>query len=164
MGIPQHSRYLVERLLHSYCARVCPPTARHTVLLGYTFDGDHAFIHEWRAMYGVAALRQPAFVARFTYLEHERIWQLESRARDTWQKHGRLNRSRSFLELLREFDADPEGEFWGRIDGKSLRWCQSAGRCPGCEQRYATILGLGASHTPRPNHDSGPVLKNCTEG
>jgi hypothetical protein len=46
------------------------------------------------------------------------------------------------VELLREFDADPAGLFWGRIDGKSLRWCRSEGRCAPCEARYCAILGM----------------------
>lgn len=160
MGIPQHSRYLVERLLQAYCDRICPPTARHTVLLGYTLNEAHAVIHEWCALHGVDQLRIPRPVARFSYLTREQLWQLESRPQGRWQRHSRLCQSRSFIALLREFDADPLGEFWGRIDGKSLRWCRSAGRCQGCEQRYAAILGLGATLAPGPSSNDGTV-KNC---
>jgi hypothetical protein len=163
MGIPQHSRYLVDRLLQAYCARVCPPTARHTVLLGYTLESDHAVIHEWRAICGVDHLRRPEPVAKFSYLAQDRVWELSSRQHGSWQRHARLHRSASFIDLLREFDADPMGEFWGRIDGKSLRWCQSAGRCQRCEQRYGEILGLGASVAPRPNDLKEPRLKNYSE-
>lgn len=145
MGIPQHSRYLVERLLQAYCARICPPTARHAVLLSYTVDEQQALIHESRALLGVNHLRLPIPVARFSYSEADKLWQLERRSKHGWRKHSRLSRSRSFIELLREFDADPRGEFWGRIDGKSLRWCRAAGRCQDCESRYAEILGLGAT-------------------
>jgi hypothetical protein len=59
-----------------------------------------------------------------------------------------LPSSRSFIELLREFDADPAGLFWGRIDGKSLRWCRSEGRCAPCEARYCGVLGLRPSVPP----------------
>lgn len=163
MGIPQHSRYLVERLLQAYCERICPPTARHTVLLGHTLTDSHAVIHEWRRVCGVEQLRIPVPVARFGYLAREQLWQLESRPQGRWKKHARLHQSRSFIDLLREFDADPLGEFWGRIDGKSLRWCRSAGRCQNCEHRYAEILGLGATLAPRPTDDTRTV-KSCSEG
>ena len=163
MGIPQHSRYLVERLLQAYCERICPPTARHTVLLGYVLNDTHAVIHEWRALCGVEQLRVPGAVARFGYLERSQLWQLESWPHGHWQRHSRLFQSRSFIDLLREFDADPLGEFFGRIDGKSLRWCRSAGRCQGCEQRYAAILGLGATLAPRPGSNDR-MVKNCIEG
>jgi hypothetical protein len=46
--------------------------------------------------------------------------------------------------LLREFDLDPIGLFWGRLDGKSLRWCSSRGRCIDCDLRYKQVLGLAA--------------------
>lgn len=145
MSIPQHSRYLVERLLQAYCARICPPTARYAVALGYMVTEEHACIHEWRALHGVAALRVPRLVARFSFSPREGTWLLECLREGLWQAHSRLCRSRSFVQLLREFDADPNGDFWGRIDGKSLRWCRSAGRCPGCTERYARILGLDTS-------------------
>lgn len=147
MAIPQHSRYLVERLLQAYCARICPPTATHTVLLRYAVDDTDATIYESRALLGVNHLRLPIPVARFTYDEPDKLWLLEYRGESGWHLHSRLHQSRSFVELLREFDADPLGEFWGRIDGKSLRWCRSAGRCQDCESRYAEILGLGANLT-----------------
>jgi hypothetical protein len=64
---------------------------------------------------------------------------LDARAR---RRVGRDAASRSFLDLLREFDADPAGLFWGRIDGKSLRWCRPEGRCAACEAKYCSVLGL----------------------
>lgn len=162
MSIPQHSRYLVERLLQAYCARICPPTAHHAVLLGYTIDACHVVIHEWRTVCGVAHLRRPLAVARFSYQAEEHIWELASWQQGSWRRHARLHRSARFIDLLREFDADPLGEFWGRIDGKSLRWCRSAGRCQGCESRYAEILGLGASLTPQPERSHENDLRNCS--
>ncbi len=112
-GIPLHTRWLVERLLGSYCSRICPPHARHAVLLGYTLEADNL----WQLMVADDAAR--------------------------WRRYAPLPSSRNFLDLLREVDADPSGAFWGRIDGKSLRWCSARGRCDDCEEKYCRVLGVG---------------------
>lgn len=140
--IPQHSRWLVERLLAAYCARICPPTARNTVLLGFRIEHDRVILHQLRRIFGVAGTSQAYPVAQFRYRHADQSWVLYARSgTNRWQRHPSLAPMRSFLELLREFDADALGLFWGRIDGKSLRWCSAKGRCAGCELRYMTVLG-----------------------
>ena len=148
--IPQHTRTLVERLLEAYCARICPPTARNTVLIGYRIAQDHAVIHELRRICGVQGTCLPSPVARFRYRHATQDWALDyfeesPEPTGSWRRYTPLRHSRSFIELLREFDLDPVGHFWGRLDGKSLRWCSAKGRCMECDVRYKQVLGLAVS-------------------
>lgn len=142
--LPQHSQALVTRLLDAYCARICPPLVRNTVLIGYRIEGDQVVIHELRRILGVAGTREPVPVARVRYRSSSGDWLLDYFEDGVWQRYRPLLRSQSFLELLREFDLDPTGLFWGRLDGKSLRWCSSRGRCIDCDLRYQQVLGLAA--------------------
>ena len=75
--IPQHTHTLIERLLESYCERVCPPTARNTVLLGYYIAEDHAVIHELKRICGVPGTCLPSPVARFRYRCLTQDWALD---------------------------------------------------------------------------------------
>lgn len=145
-AIPQHTRHLIERLLAAYCARICPPTARNTVLIGYRIDEDRVWLDELRRICGVPGTRRNLPVARFRYRAADGCWLLDERDdAGRWRRHRALAPTRSFLELLREVDADPDGAFWGRIDGKSLRWCSSKGRCAACDLRYGEVLGIAVS-------------------
>lgn len=141
-GIPQHTRLLVTRLLDAYCVRICPPTARHAVQVGYRVDHDAVVLEEHRRILGIAGTRRPVPVARMRWRTADSAWTLEhADPSGLMRRYRPLPSSRSFLDLLREFDADPAGLFWGRIDGKSLRWCRPEGRCAACETRYRGILG-----------------------
>ena len=151
--IPQHTRLMIERLLDAYCARICPPLARNTVMIGYRIDDTQVVVHQLKRILGVAGTREPVPVARFRYRAAGNDWALEYFESRGWRRHHPLASSRSFLELLREFDRDPAGLFWSRLDGKSLRWCSSRGRCDGCELRYQEILGLDA-HADRATTDA----------
>jgi len=153
-GIPQHSRWLVERLLTAYCARICPPTARNTVLIGFRIEHDRVVVQHLRRIFGIPGTREAQPVAQFRYFHADQCWALFASTRTgQWQRHPPLTGARSFLELLREFDADPLGLFWGRIDGKSLRWCNAKGRCDECELRYGEVLG---NALPAPQDDRWP--------
>ena len=142
--LPQHSQLLISRLLDAYCARICPPLARNTVLIDYRVEGDRVVIHELRRILGVAGTREPVPIARFRYRSSSGAWLLDYFEEGLWRRYRPLPRSQSFLELLREFDLDPIGLFSGRLDGKSLRWCSSRGRCIDCDLRYKQVLGLAA--------------------
>lgn len=151
-AIPQHTRHLLERLLEAYCARICPPTARHTVLIGYRIEEDRVWLDELRRICGVPGTRRSVPVARFRYRASDGCWLLDQRDEaGRWRRHRALAPTRSFLELLREVDADPDGTFWGRIDGKSLRWCSSKGRCTDCDLRYGEVLGIAVSVPATPH-------------
>ena len=151
-AIPQHTRHLLERLLEAYCARICPPTARNTVLIGYRIEEDRVWIDELRRICGVPGTRRSVPVARFRYRASDGCWLLDQRDEaGRWRRHRALAPTRSFLELLREVDADPDGTFWGRIDGKSLRWCSSTGRCIACDLRYGEVLGIAVSVPATPH-------------
>ena len=142
-GIPQHTRLLVTRLLDAYCARICPPSARHTVQMGYHLSHDSVILEEHRRILGIAGTRRTVPVARLRWRASDSAWTLEhADPSGVMRRYRARPSSRSFLELLREFDADPAGLFWGRIDGKSLRWCRPEGRCAGCDARYCAILGM----------------------
>lgn len=151
--IPQHTRAVVERLLEAYCARVCPPTARNTVLIGYLIDTDHVVIHELKKIHGVPGTRQPAPVARFRYRAVSADWLMDYFFERNWRRYRMRGDGSSFLALLREFDLDPLGHFWSRLDGKSLRWCSAKGRCSDCDLRYKQVLGLAVSW-PNANLDA----------
>ncbi len=149
-GIPEHSRLLLERLLSAYCARICPPRARHTVLLGFLIEHDRASLSELRLTWGVPGTRRAVPLAQLRYDAADQSWRLlfvaELRREDPgaprWQRYPGLAKARGVIELLREIDADPRGLFWPRIDGKSLRWCSSRGRCLDCDAQYCSVLGI----------------------
>lgn len=141
--MPLHTQRLVERLLQSYCNRICPPSARHAVLLGFRCHGDRASVHELQRICGIPGTARPLELAQFRYraaANEWRLWYADEQGR--WRRYPRCRASHSFVELLREFDADPAGLFWGRLDGKSLRWCSSRGRCADCDLRYGQVLGV----------------------
>jgi hypothetical protein len=149
--IPEHTARLVERLLSAYCERICPPTARFAAVLRHRLDPDRATIHELRRICGVPGTAQPFPLAQFRYRAAYSDWTFffnaappeagaEQPAR--WRRYVSMPRSSHFVELLREFDADPRGLFWGRVNGKSLRWCRADGRCGACDERYCQVLGI----------------------
>ena len=142
--IPQHTLLMIERLLEAYCARICPPLARNMVLIGYRIEADQVVIHELRRILGVPGTREPVPVVRFRYRPAGNDWTFDCFDSGTWRRYRPLPASRSFIDLLREFDRDPAGHFWGHLDGKSLRWCSARGRCTGCDLRYRQVLGLAA--------------------
>jgi len=147
-GIPQHTRLLVTRLLDAYCARICPPSARHTVHIGYRLAHDEVVLEEYRRILGIAGTRRAVPVARMRWRASDAAWTLEhADLSGVMRRYRPLPSSRSFIELLREFDADPAGLFWGRIDGKSLRWCRPEGRCSSCEAKYCGVLGTASAVT-----------------
>jgi hypothetical protein len=142
-GIPLHTQRLVERLLQNYCDRICPPSARHAVLLGFSVGWDRATVHELQRLFGIPGTGRPIELAQFRYRAAGNEWRLyhvDDRGR--WRRYPRRAPAHSFVELLREFDADPAGLFWGRINGKSLRWCSPRGRCADCDLRYCQVLGV----------------------
>ncbi|MFO1427720.1 MAG: DUF3024 domain-containing protein [Steroidobacteraceae bacterium] len=145
-GIPQHTRWLVERLLAAYCARICPPQVRSVVQLGFTLEHDRATLEELRPICGVPGTRRPMPLAQFRYDEREQLWRLfHADESGRWRRYAARPASPRFIDLLRELDADPNGTFWCRIDGKSLRWCSSRGRCAECDAKYCRVLGLQGS-------------------
>ena len=152
--IPQHTRHLVERLLGAYCERICPPTARHTVLLRHRVDADRATLFHLRRICGVVGTARPVELAQFRYRGATQDWgfMINTAPLDAtldapadrparWRRYPPRPVARLFLELLREFDADPQGLLWGRVNGKSLRWCRAEGRCEACDVRYGRVLG-----------------------
>lgn len=145
-GIPVHTRRLVEKLLQGYCERICPPQARHAVLLGFELGFDRAVVNELRTICGVPGTRRPVPTARFRYLPARQAWRLEyTDEKLRWRPYRPLPEAASFIELLRELDRDPTGVFWGHVDGKSLRWCSSRGRCAECDEKYCGVLGLATT-------------------
>jgi hypothetical protein len=149
--IPLHTARLVDKLLTSYCERVCPPTARNAVQLRFELGADRVTLSEVRRFCGVPGANQFVALAQFRYATRGGEWRLyysglgrPDRA-VRWRRYPRVHTSRSFLELLREFDADPAGRFWSQLNGRSLRWCSSLGRCEGCDDRYCRILGRGSA-------------------
>lgn len=157
--IPQHTRWLIERLFGAYCARVCPPTARHVVLLGFEIHQDRVIVVERRRLFGITGMMRTEPVAAFRYRALDQSWSLYARGEaGRWQRHPHSSSTRNLLQLLRLFDIDPLGLFWGRIDGKSLRWCSAKGRCIACESQYRAILGVGESIAD-PQAESVNVLR-----
>lgn len=158
--IPLHTERLVERLLQGYCDRICPPSARHAVMLGFRLEHDRATIHELQRIFGIPGTGQPVALAQFRYRAAGNVWRLYyTDESGRWRAYPRRPAAHGFLELLREFDADPTGLYWGRINGKSLRWCSPRGRCADCDLRYCQVLGVA----PRSNSlDSSPAVRRLT--
>lgn len=147
--IPQHTRALITRLLEAYCARICPPAARNAVSIDFRLETDHVVIHELKRICGVPGTRRASPVARFRYRHASADWTLDYFFEGGWRRHRTAAIGSSFISLLREFDADPAGHFWGQLDGKSLRWCSARGRCNDCDLRYKQVLGLAAALPPQ---------------
>jgi hypothetical protein len=154
--IPEHTAKMAGRLLAAYCARICPPHARHAVQLAWRLEPDRAIVEELRPICGVAGTRRAVPLAQFRYRAASADWVLlhatdarlaplagEQAVR--WRRYAPKPAARSLVQLLRELDADPHGLFWNRIDGKSLRWCTSRGRCAGCDEQYCRVLGQARS-------------------
>ena len=138
--IPLHTLRLVERVLGGYCERICPPGARQTVVLGYRLDADRVTVHEIRTFCGVPGAHRHVDVAQLRYARSGQWRLFYADAAMRWRRYTPRPVGRSFVELLRAIDADPHGLFWCRVNGKSLRWCSSRGRCAGCDERYCRIL------------------------
>lgn len=143
--MPLHTLRLCEHALEAYCARICPPSARNAVNIGYRLVHDRATLFEWRPICGVPGTRRALPFAQLRWSAPDNLWRLY-RAMDggQWRRVADVAATRSFIELLRFVDADPRGYFFGRVDGKSLRWCSSKGRCTDCSARYHAVLGLPA--------------------
>ncbi len=158
--IPLHTRRLVEKLLQGYCDRICPPSARHAVLLGFDVGFDRVTILEIRRIFGLPGTGRPVELAQFRYHAARNSWRLFHRdERSRWRAYPRQPAMHGFVELLREFDADPAGVFWGRLNGRSLRWCSPRGRCDDCDLRYCQVLGVAG---PANSLESTPAVRRLT--
>jgi hypothetical protein len=141
--IPQHTARLAERLLRRYCERICPPAARHAVQLDFLQEHDRVTLFEVRAFCGVPGARRNLPVAQFRYRAASCDWRMAyADEAGRWRPYKLPTNARNLVDLLREVDADTQGLLWGRVDGRSLRWCSSRGRCGECDARYCEILGL----------------------
>ncbi len=158
--IPLHTRRLVEKLLQDYCDRICPPSARHAVLLGFDVGFDRATILEIQRIFGLPGTGRPVELAQIRYHAARNEWRLYHRdERSRWRPYPRQAAAHGFVELLREFDADPAGVFWGRLNGRSLRWCSPRGRCDDCDLRYGQVLGVAE---PANSLASTPAARRLT--
>ncbi len=153
--MPPHTRLLCERSLEAYCARICPPSARNAVNIGYQIEAQSVTLFEWRPICGVPGTRRGVPVAQMRWSLQDNRWRLyHGGATGRWRPLPGCAPSRSFVEVLREIDADRSGVFWGRVDGKSLRWCSSKGRCSECDEKYCQALGKDQLRASNGQHDS----------
>lgn len=106
-------------------------------------------LHELRDRCGVAGMARPVPVARFRYQAATGDWRLDY-TRDEparWRAYPAVGAG-NFAALLRAFDEDALGLFWGQVNGASLRWCSPRGRCADCAERQRAALGW--QPPPRP--------------
>lgn len=156
--LPLHTRRLVEQLLDRYCARICAPPLRRGVQLAWRIEGSQVTIAEDRLFCGVPGAHTLVDVARCRFNPRTGDWQLlHADDAGRWRPYPGAPRHASFVQALRVLDDDPAGMFWGQVDGKSLRWCSSRGRCADCDVRYCAILGLVQDHDLRKRATGGPV-------
>jgi len=154
MALSDLTRRLVERHCLRYCDPVCPPWFARQVRLSYRIDGDDVWLNELRPLFrshNMNAMREVP-LARLRFEATSSDWRLHyCDRRGRVRPYAALPRSRDFLRLLREIDRDPHGIFWHRVNGASLRWCSSRGRCPDCDARYSSIvdgrIGAGNDRT-----------------
>lgn len=147
--LPDHTRRVAERLLAAYCQRICPPEFREQVVLGYRLQADGATLHEIRRICGVPGTARLYDVAQLRFDVRRGTWRLYFREdadddEPRWRRYPGSREQRNVAVLMREFDADAHGLFWPRINGASLRWCSSRGRCAGCAARYGSVLGAAS--------------------
>lgn len=150
MTLPAHTARLVERTLAAYCRRFCPP-GRRELRLGFEIQSGGAVVFELRDRCGIPGMPRRVPVARFRYRAATGDWRLDY-TRDEparWRSYPGAGAG-SFAALLRVFDEDALGLFWGRVNGASLRWCSPRGRCADCEQRQRAALGWEAPPRPAP--------------
>ena len=141
--MPDHTRRLCEHALAAYCARICPPAARNAVNIGYEVERERATLFEWRPICGVPGTRRAWPVAQLRWTP-DNLWRLYHLGTDSQWRRSAAAASQRFIQLLREIDADRVGHFFGQVDGKSLRWCSSKGRCADCDEKYNEVLGMRA--------------------
>lgn len=146
MALPDHTRRLAERLFAAYCEGLCAPGVRPRVELGFRLEADGAVLFEQRPLCGVAGAARPVAIARLGYAAGSGDWTLlcpvdYAAARPRWRRYPGLLPDRSVAHLLRVIDSDPDGHFFPRLNGASLRWCTSKGRCADCALRYRATLG-----------------------
>jgi hypothetical protein len=144
MALSELTRRLVERHCRRYCGPVCPPSATNQVRLSYRIAGDDVWICELRPLFRTLGMHAQRAVplAQLRFDAATRQWTLRhATAEGRSRPYPGAPRSRDFLALLREFDRDPCGLFWQRVNGASLRWCSSRGRCRRCDLRYRQLLG-----------------------
>ena len=148
MTLPAHTARLVERTLTAYCGRFCPPERRQ-LRLGFEIGPAAVVLHELRDRCGVAGMPRAVPLARFRYRSANGDWRLDYTRDDPprWRPYPAAGTG-SFSALLRAFDEDRLGLFWGQVNGASLRWCSPRGRCPDCALRQHAALGWQAP--PRP--------------
>ncbi|MEZ5500991.1 MAG: DUF3024 domain-containing protein [Steroidobacteraceae bacterium] len=142
--LPALTERILRRTLDAYCARICPPSARYAVRLGWRLDDTRVTLHELRSFCGVPGAPHPVAIAQFRFSGSTGRWTLHVADPRGWRRYRPHASDSSFIALLREVDADPKGLFWCRVNGKSLRWCSSRGRCDDCDRRYCQVLGLGS--------------------
>lgn len=143
--MPLHTRRLCENALTAYCARICPPAARNAVSIGFAMEQDRATLFEWRPICGVPGTRRALAVAQLRWTAQDNLWRLYRAVDgDQWRRVQDVAATHTFIDLLRTIDADPQGHFFGHVNGKSLRWCSSRGRCADCDEKYHVVLGLRA--------------------
>lgn len=154
MSLPAHTARLVERMLAAYCGRFCPP-GRRQLRLGFGLEPEGAVLFELRDRLGVPGMPRAVPLARFRYCPDRGDWRLDYRRDDPphWRPCPGVRRA-GFAVLLRIFDEDASGLFWGRVNGASLRWCSPRGRCADCAARQRAALGW---HPPPQPADVVPL-------
>jgi hypothetical protein len=134
---------MAARLLQRYCERICPPSARNAVRIDFALERDRITLYELRWFCGVPGAARRVPLAQMRYNAARGGWRLlYADATERWRSYRALPASSSLVELLREIDVDPAGVFWPHVNGSSLRWCSSRGRCVDCDERYCAVLGL----------------------
>lgn len=146
MALPDHTRRLAERLLEAYCRGLCRPATGPRLELGYRLDEDGAQLHEQRRLCGVPGTGRPVAFARLRFAPDSGTWRLYfsgeyASAEPRWRRYPGVGPVRDLAALLRIIDADPGGRLFPHINGASLRWCSSKGRCADCALRTQVVLG-----------------------
>jgi hypothetical protein len=146
MPLPDHTRRLAERLLEAYCRGLCRPATGPRLELGFRLDEDGAVLHEQRRLCGIPGTGRPVAFARLRFAPDSGTWTLlcgdeYAAANPRWRRYPGLGPARDLAALLRVVDADPGGRFFPQLNGASLRWCSSKGRCADCAQRTQAVLG-----------------------
>ncbi|MFO0334760.1 MAG: DUF3024 domain-containing protein [Pseudomonadota bacterium] len=159
--LPEHSRRDAERLLEAYCQRICPPEFREQVVLGWRESGVGFVLHEIRRICGVPGTARLVDVAQLRYESRRGLWRLYS-AEETagtvwWRRYPGTRAERNLAVLMRALDADTHGRLWPRVNGASLRWCSSRGRCAGCTERYRAALGAVPAASPAAGAVAGVI-------
>ena len=114
MLLPEFTIRLVETKLTEYCEHKIPIHARDQVKLIYKIIGNKVSLIETRPYHMNPSVWTETPIAQFRFDHETKKWVLYWMDRNSrWHLYDLVKPSADFEDMLKEFDRDPTGIFWG---------------------------------------------------